>query len=123
MFVAIRISAVGICTLITAFSSDSLISAVGRMLKLAAMDVVSVPQNPNSMPIAAMIVGSPPNAERSMAARCRLSSRETRKRVAHDHRENRHPKRVVTTTTDGLSSGNPAVRHWFAAFRFLPVLK
>ena len=35
--------------------------AAGTMLKFAAIGVISVPQNPDSIPIAAMIVGSPPN--------------------------------------------------------------
>src|SRR5204863_192648 len=61
MFAPRRISAVGIWTLITAFSSGSSSNAVGTMLKFAAIGVISVPQKPESIPIAAMIVGSPSN--------------------------------------------------------------
>ncbi len=38
------------------------------MLKLAAIGVISVPQNPDNIPMADMIVGSPPN-------RCTISGR------------------------------------------------
>src|SRR5258707_1863217 len=61
MFAPSSISAVGIWTLMTAYSSGSSSRAVGTMLKLAAIGVINVPQNPDSIPIAAMIVGSPPN--------------------------------------------------------------
>src|SRR5882757_379284 len=54
-------SAVGIWTLMTAYSSGSSSRAVGTMLKLAAIGVINVPQNPDSIPIAAIIDGSPPN--------------------------------------------------------------
>src|SRR5207253_4220315 len=61
MFAPSSTSAVGIWTLITAFSSGSSSNAVGTMLKFAAIGVISVPQNPDNIPIAAIIVGSPPN--------------------------------------------------------------
>src|SRR5687767_2302333 len=54
-------SAVGTCTLITPLRSGSSSNAAGTMLKLAAIGVMSVPQKPESIPIAPMIAGSPPN--------------------------------------------------------------
>ena len=45
----------------TAFSSGNSSKAVGTMLKFAAMGVISVPQNPDNIPIAAIIVASLPN--------------------------------------------------------------
>src|SRR5579862_6345231 len=53
-------SAVGICARMTALRSRSR-SAAGTMLKFAAIGVISVPQKPESMPIALMIAGLPPN--------------------------------------------------------------
>src|ERR1700681_3427463 len=61
MFAARSINVVGIWTLMTAYSSGSSSRAVGTMLKLAAIGVINVPQIPDSIPIAAMTVGSPPN--------------------------------------------------------------
>ncbi|MNN90239.1 hypothetical protein D3C81_2081600 [compost metagenome] len=57
--------AVGIWARITPFKgelrSGSSSRLAGTTLKLAAMGVISVPQNPASMPMAQTMAGSPPN--------------------------------------------------------------
>src|SRR5262249_32215268 len=53
--------AVGSCTLMTVLRSGSSSNAAGTILKSAAMGVVSVPQKPESMPIAPITAGLPWN--------------------------------------------------------------
>src|SRR5712671_5971497 len=110
MFAPSSISAVGIWTLMTAYSSGSSSSAVGTMLKLAAIGVISVPQNPASIPIAAMTVGSPPNlwtiSGSPIPAVITVNAAKALPMIIVN---TAIPSAYVTTTTNGLSSG---IQRW-----------